>query len=287
MKKFNISSLFKFATPFSIVFCLSFVFIASLFNIHYNADIDLSFVNEIGVSLNQNTKKIVSQASNSVENIKSELYVFAEGISVEDKNETDTASKNLSSENTNPDKSIYDFTIKRNFLYMSQHDPRWKDMGFKEGDSLDIYGCGPTSVAMIVRAINGTDIDPYQVAQSMYEHGMYTPSAGSNHAIMTKGLAQYSIESTGFYDYSAQAMISELEKGNMFAVLTKKGLFSNSTGHFIVLVGLDENGNVLIADSNSLSNSKKSWDIKTILKELKYSAGSGGPVWLIRGLVSM
>ena len=55
----------------------------------------------------------------------------------------------------------------------------------------------------------------------------------------------------------------------------------------IVYAGLDENGKVLIADSNSVSNSQKSWDIETVLSQAKHSASSGGPLWLIQGLAGM
>ena len=54
-----------------------------------------------------------------------------------------------------------------------------------------------------------------------------------------------------------------------------------------MLAGLDENGKVLIADSNSVSNSQKSWDIETVLSQAKHSASSGGPLWLIQGLAGM
>ena len=289
MRKLKISSLFRFLSPFSIVFSISFILIASVFNVHYDADIDLSFVNKTYDSIQQNTIKLASGAADSAENIKSRFYVFAEEIRAEDKDEEDDLYENLYSDSENDVSSsgLYDFTINGNFVYMSQHDPRWKDMGVKAGDSIDIYGCGPASVAMIANTLTGIDTDPYKVAELMYPKGLYSPSAGSNHAIMTDGLAYFSIKSSGFYDYSPDAIISELEKGNFFAVLTKKGLFTNSTGHFIVLAGLDKDGKVIIADSNSLANSKKSWDIETILNEAKYSAGSGGPVWLIQGLAGM
>lgn len=289
MRKLKLSSIFRFLSPFSVVFSLSFVLIASLFNLHYDADIDLSFVNKTYDSIQQNTIKLASGAADSAENIKSRFYVFAEEIGSEDKSETGSAHEPTYSDSKKDvsNSGVYDFVINSNFIYMSQHDPRWKDMGVKAGDSIDIYGCGPASVAMIAKTLTGIDTDPYKVAELMYSKGLYSPSAGSSHAIMTDGLAHFSIKSSGFYDYSPEAVISELKKGNFFAVLTKKGLFSNSTGHFIVLAGVDKDGKIIIADSNSVSNSKKSWDIETILSQAKYSAGSGGPFWLIQGLTGM
>lgn len=289
MKNRKISLLFRVLTPFSIIFSLSFVLIASVFNAHYGAEIDLSFVGRVADSIEQGGKKLAGSASSSIEDAKSRLYVFAEEMSAEEP-EADTYAQRSSleaAEDSGKSSSVYDFMVGGNLVYMSQNDPRWKDLGFKDGDSIGIYGCGPASLAMITSTVTGRDINPYEAAEAMYQKGLYIPSEGSSHAIMTDGLAHFSVKSEGFYEYSSAAVISELKKGNYFALLTKKGIFSNSTGHFIVLAGLDENGKVLIADSNSVSNSQRSWDIETILSQAKYSASSGGPLWLIQGLAGM
>lgn len=289
MKNRTIALLFRVLPPFSIVFSLSFILIASAFNAHYGAEIDLSFVGRAADSIEQGGKKLAGSASASIEDAKSRLYVFAEEISAEEPESEPYAQSSASeaAENSGKSSSVYDFMVGGNFVYMSQNDPRWKDLGFKDGDSIGIYGCGPASLAMIASTVTGRDINPYEAAEAMYQKGLYLPAQGSSHAIMTDGLAHFSVKSKGFYEYTPEAVISELKKGNYFALLTKKGIFSNSTGHFIVLAGLDENGKVLIADSNSVSNSQRSWDIETVLSQAKHSASSGGPLWLIQGLAGM
>lgn len=42
-----------------------------------------------------------------------------------------------------------------------------------------------------------------------------------------------------------------------------------SEGHFIVLAGIDENGKIIVNDSNSKINSSKKWDIDVFMKETK------------------
>ena len=289
MKNRKISLLFRVLPPFSIVFSLSFILIASAFNSHYGAEIDLSFVGRAADSIEQGGKKLAESASASIEDVRSRMYVFAEEISAEEP-ESDTYAQSSSAgapEDQGSSSSVYDFMVGGNFVYLSQNDPRWRDLGFKDGDSIGIYGCGPASLAMIASTVTGRDINPYEAAEAMYQKGLYLPAQGSSHAIMTDGLAHFSVKSEGFYEYTPEAVISELKKGNYFVLLTKKGIFSKSTGHFIVLAGLDENGKVLIADSNSVSNSQRSWDIETVLSQAKHSASSGGPLWLIQGLAGM
>ena len=45
------------------------------------------------------------------------------------------------------------------------------------------------------------------------------------------------------------------------------GDFTNQ-GHFIVLSGLTEDGKVLINDPNSKINSRKKWDLNTIINQM-------------------
>ena len=63
MKNRKISLLFRVLPPFSIIFSLSFVLIASVFNAHYGAEIDLSFVGRAADSIEQGGKKLAGNAS--------------------------------------------------------------------------------------------------------------------------------------------------------------------------------------------------------------------------------
>ena len=42
-----------------------------------------------------------------------------------------------------------------------------------------------------------------------------------------------------------------------------------SSGHFIVLTGLNDDGTVRVNDSNSRINSKKSWDLDRIMGQIR------------------
>jgi len=57
-----------------------------------------------------------------------------------------------------------------------------------------------------------------------------------------------------------------------------KGHFTSS-GHFIVLRGITEDGKVLVVDPASYKKSQQEWDMSIILNEARGDAGAGGPFW--------
>ena len=59
-----------------------------------------------------------------------------------------------------------------------------------------------------------------------------------------------------------------------------KGHFTSS-GHFIVLRGVTEDGKILVADPASKKRSEQEWELSIILNEASKKAGSGGPFWII------
>ena len=63
----------------------------------------------------------------------------------------------------------------------------------------------------------------------------------------------------------------------MIIAIMGAGHFTSS-GHFIVLRGVTEDGKILVADPVSYNRSTTEWDVSTILSEVK-NAGSGGPFW--------
>lgn len=292
MKKSNISLFFKLATPFSCIFLISFILVSHTFNQRYDAQIDLSFVPKTIYTVEHVSKTSAIKISSKVSDIKRNYKAYQEKKALEEKlaKERETqerlaAEKALQKEDTilsnENNNSKYDFKVGKSFQYMSQHDPRWKDTSFGNGDSIDVHGCGPTSLAMLVTNLTSSVLTPEEAAFFSYDRNLYIPGSGSSHSIFLKSLPEFGIKTSSFNTYSEEAIRKELKKGNMFAVLMRYGTFSSSTGHYILLLGIDENGDVIIADSNSVANSKKSWNLSLILNEAKYSAQSGGPFWLI------
>ncbi|MGB5823183.1 MAG: C39 family peptidase [Proteocatella sp.] len=288
MKKFKLPILLKLITPFSTIFSLTFIFVAYTFNQHYDAGIDLGIVPEIAYVIEDAAKESAEKLSSAISSAKGNLDLYkAELISKYDSSQEENNPENPSY----PDnvKNIYDFSINtqfRNFSYLSQHDPQWNSVGLGPGDSIDTYGCGPTTLAMIVSNFSDSEFTPDKASKLMFEKKLYIPGVGSIHSIIPKGLADFGIKSYSFNNYSQETINIELQKGNIFVALMKNGVFSSSTGHFIILLGLDADGKIIIADSNSVANSKKTWDLPLILSEAKYNAGGTGPFWLVESSVA-
>ena len=56
--------------------------------------------------------------------------------------------------------------------------------------------------------------------------------------------------------------------GRLIICILGPGDFT-TTGHFIVLTGVDENGGIIVNDPNSIINSKKSWDIEQLMHQIR------------------
>lgn len=170
----------------------------------------------------------------------------------------------------------------KNFVYYSQHDPRWKDHLIGGRDPIDTFGCGPTALSMLISNTSKAGFTPDKAADWALENGYYMKGSGSFHNIILKGSHAFSIDTRPYGNYSQAAIKSELEKGNIFVALTKPGVFSRASNHFVLIIGLDQNGQAILAEPNSSERTQKTWDLDFLRKQLQYSAGSGGPLWLVK-----
>lgn len=168
------------------------------------------------------------------------------------------------------------------FIYYNQHDARWKDYRYGGSDPIDKYGCGPTVLAMLLANTSKRDMTPEKAADWATEFGYYAKNSGSYHGIIRDGAIAFGLDSAAYKSYDEQSIRQELQKGHLFAALMKNGTFSTGNGHFLLILGLDEEGRAIIADSNSIENTQKTWALSELLQELKYGANDGGPLWIIR-----
>ena len=167
-----------------------------------------------------------------------------------------------------------------NFIYYSQIDEQWKDKIYGDDDTIGIYGCGPTTLAMVISNLTDNKIKPDTMAKWAYDNGFFCSNSGSYHSIIPDGAQKHGLVSKSLEMPTKQTILDELSKGNLIVVLMNKGTFT-SDGHFIILREIVNDSQVLIADSKNIENSKHPWDIDLILKEAKYYANNGGPFWSI------
>ncbi len=140
-----------------------------------------------------------------------------------------------------------------------QWDDRWGYVPY--GDwYIAFAGCGPTSISMIASYLKqDASITPVAVASRAMELDQYENGAGTKWSFYTVMADEYGLNHDEMYDPSAEDIVRSLQQGNLIILSLRPGDFT-ATGHFIVLTGLDENGQVTIHDPNSMENSNKTWD---------------------------
>lgn len=148
-----------------------------------------------------------------------------------------------------------------------QWDKRW---GYKNygGDFIAVTGCGPTCLSMIQCGLSGkTKWNPYRVARMAENNGFYVKGSGSSWDLMTYGANIIGLNYNEV-PFEKESIYSWLNSGNPIICSMGPGDFT-TTGHFIVLAGTDNNGNVIVNDPNSKENSSKAWDLDKIMPQIR------------------
>lgn len=159
------------------------------------------------------------------------------------------------------------------FVYFNQADSAWNQNGYRIASA----GCGPTSMAVVISSLTDQWVTPIDTAIWGYEHGYYS-SAGSAHEMIPAMANAYGLNCKGVgtdYDSIKKA----LKKGKPVVALMGPGYFTRK-GHFMVLIGIDENDSVTVADVGSRQRSAYKYALSDIIRQSK-SASAGGPFWII------
>ncbi len=148
-----------------------------------------------------------------------------------------------------------------------QWDKRWNLCPYGNS-TIGIGGCGPTSLAMVIVGLTGdTNINPKIVADYSAANGYRIDGVGTSWGLFTSGAINFGLKGTEI-SRSAENIISSLKNGNPIISSMKPGHFTSS-GHFIVLTGINENGKIIVNDPNSTKLSSLEWDISLIINESK------------------
>lgn len=159
------------------------------------------------------------------------------------------------------------------FVYFNQTDSVWNQNGYQIASA----GCGPTSMAVVISSLTKQWVTPVDATVWAYEHGYYS-SAGSAHALIPAMSEAYGLNCEGVgTDYAS--IKKALKKGKPVVALMGPGYFTRR-GHFMVLIDIDENDNVTVADVGSRTRSAYKYALSDIISQSK-SASAGGPFWVI------
>ena len=166
-----------------------------------------------------------------------------------------------------------------NVTYFCQSDEEWADQPYGS-DTIGPYGCGPTLMAMVVASMTDVETDPVDMAAWAVDHGYWARGSGSRHSIVIGAAQGFGLEAETFPSRDPDELRAALRDRKVLVALVGRGHFT-SGGHFILLRGVTLNGDILVADPNSLDNSLQLWDAQLILDELSSARDSGAPLWVI------
>lgn len=163
-------------------------------------------------------------------------------------------------------------------VYYNQTDSRWGNKMYGKSSTIGAAGCGPTALAIVVASLTDNQVTPYDVAQWSVDNGYRCEGNGSYHSLMPDGGKHYGLTVTGI-GCDSKKLVEALQEGKLVVAIMAKGHFT-SGGHFIVLRGVTEDGNILVADPASVKRSNQEWALGIITNEASRKAGSGGPFWV-------
>lgn len=151
-------------------------------------------------------------------------------------------------------------------LYL-QWDTRW---GYKDYGSsiIALSGCAPTSLSMVVSGLRkDVQATPDVIANLSSEMGLITEGNFSSWELMIQGAKEFDILSKEI-PLDERMMKDELTKGNPLILSMKPGQFT-TVGHMIVLTGVDEKGEFIINDANSIKRSNQSWKFEELKGDIR------------------
>ena len=152
------------------------------------------------------------------------------------------------------------------FPYYNQSDPTWGSVPYGREGTISSSGCGPTSMAMVAKSY-GANVTPEDTMKWSLNNGYRVYGAGTSWDYFKAYGNSIGVqtEQTGS---SASFMTNKLRNGIPIISSMKPGHFTKG-GHFIVLSGIDEQGNILVNDPSSKERTGQKWSPDIVAGESK------------------
>lgn len=169
--------------------------------------------------------------------------------------------------------------------YYSQNDSKWKSKAYvsskaKDGATMGDSGCGPTAMSMVVSDRNGK-VSPTEMANLASQSG-FRDDTGTNAGFIGYAGDVYGLNHQDVYNPSADYIKNQVANGNSvvlngYSKNKGSGAFTTA-GHYVVAVGTDKNGNILVNDPRGKQYSK-AYSPESLAKDTiqswSFNGGSG------------
>ena len=148
-----------------------------------------------------------------------------------------------------------------------QWDYRWA-FNWYGGGPAALTACAPTCMAMIGFGLTGDEsINPWQMCQYAESAGYWVPGSGTSWDIVTNAFPNHPI-SCQKISPDQYTITAELNAGHPVLINVGIGKFS-AVGHFMILAGMDENGDFILNDPNNLENCSRTWPWEDLSSEIQ------------------
>ena len=165
-----------------------------------------------------------------------------------------------------PDSTPKEMWKKGEVPYLFQIDPQWAEAPYA-GSTVGEAGCGPTALTMAYIALTGAkDYDPSKMAQFSEDNG-FLDGGLTTWTFMTEGAQKLGLKSKELPADAAQ-VARAVGEGHPVILTLGPGDFT-STGHFVVVAAIDDEGNWVISDPNSPERSSHSWSPQRVLGQCR------------------
>ncbi len=126
-------------------------------------------------------------------------------------------------------------------------------------------GCCPTCLAMVLTYLTKDKVLPTDLTDAMSNY-LYPEGTDVTGNCYPDVCGKYNIKPT-MLDWSNKETIRDALKNNKPCILNvSEGNFTSS-GHYIVLLGLDEKGDVIVADPNNINTSIQTYSLDSLINQ--------------------
>lgn len=144
-----------------------------------------------------------------------------------------------------------------------QWDSRWGSTVYSS-TAFALTGCCPTSLSMVYQGLTGKgDLSPYDMGKRASDGGYETTFDGTDATFLVNEAASLGLSCEALAA-DADSVRSALEGGAVLICNVGPGDFTDN-GHFFVITGIDDEGNLVINDPYSAERSNRAWDVDTVL----------------------
>lgn len=147
-----------------------------------------------------------------------------------------------------------------------QWDERWGYAPYGDG-IIATTGCATTAFSMVVSYLaQDASLTPLYISRYAQSNGYYIEDAGTSWQLFHDFSAQLGLNCN---DLALQQdiILQSLSMGHPVLASMGPGDFT-TTGHLIVLSGIDEAGNVRIHDPNSRTRTNQTWNLERVISQM-------------------